>query len=79
MTSNRVARQRERDPVVGKTVSRFCDDYDVSEATFYRWKQAGLSPDVLQPAGPGGRQIITPEAEARWLQRRTALAAVAAE
>jgi hypothetical protein len=62
----------------GKTVREFCEDWNISEATFYAWKKAGLAPDVVQPAGPGGRQLITPEAEQEWKKARRAPAAVAA-
>jgi hypothetical protein len=59
----------------GKSISEFCRAYDIGRATFYNWKKLGLAPAVVQPAGPGGWQIITPEAEAAWKARHTALAA----
>jgi hypothetical protein len=73
LASNRANRYRERDPAAGKTVAQFCDEYDVSPATFYRWKLLGIAPAVLQPAGPGGWQLITPESEEVWKARRSAL------
>jgi hypothetical protein len=56
----------------GKTIAEFCSDWDIGRATFYLWKKQGLAPAVTQPAGPGGRVIITPESEAQWKARHTA-------
>ena len=57
-----------RDPTVGG----FCQRKGISRSTFNRWKRKGLAPDVVQPAGPGGKQTITPEAEDAWDLRYTA-------
>jgi hypothetical protein len=61
----------------GKTVREFCEDWNISEATFYAWKKAGLAPAVHQPAGVGGRQLITPEAEQEWKKARQSAPATA--
>jgi hypothetical protein len=73
----KTATQRERSPAtgVGKTITQFCRDWDIGKATFYLWKKQGLAPAVTQPAGPGGRALITPASEAAWAARHTTLAA----
>jgi hypothetical protein len=75
--SSRIAKRsrRRHRSLTGKTVDEFCAAYDVSPATFYRWKLQGNAPAVWQPGGPGGRQIITPESEDAWKRAHTALAA----
>jgi hypothetical protein len=62
-------------PGSGKTISQFCADWGICRATFYNWKEEGRAPAVVQPAGPGGWQLITPEAEEAWKARHSALAA----
>jgi hypothetical protein len=62
-------------PRAGKTVAEFCASYTISRRTFDNWKRKGIAPAVTQPAGPGGRQVITTEAEAEWKRRFTALVA----
>jgi hypothetical protein len=57
---------------VGKTDREFCVDYNIANRTFYRWKQAGIAPAVTQPAGPGGRVILTREAEDEGRRLRSA-------
>jgi hypothetical protein len=69
--------QRDLPSHVGKTIAQFCRDYDIGRATFFKWRQQGLGPAIMQPAGPRGRVVITPEAEAAWKVRHTALAPAA--
>jgi transposase-like protein len=57
-----------------KTIAEFCRAYDISEATFFNWRKRGLSPSLTQPI-PGGRALITPESEAAWKAKYTAVAA----
>jgi len=57
-----------------KTIAEFCRAFDISEATFFAWRKKGLAPALLQPI-PGGRALITPESEAAWVARFTAIAA----
>jgi hypothetical protein len=70
------AAQRERNPAtaVGKTITQFCRDWDIGNATYYLWRKQGRAPAVTQPAGPGGRALITPASEAAWAARHTTLA-----
>jgi hypothetical protein len=60
----------------GKSISEFCRTWNIGRATFYNWRKLGLAPAVTQPAGPGGRAIITPESEEAWKRAHTSLAAV---
>jgi hypothetical protein len=59
----------------GRTVSEFCAAYTISRRTFEVWKKKGIAPKVVQPAGPGGRQLITTDAEDAWKRQFTGLAA----
>jgi hypothetical protein len=60
---------------LGKSVDEFCAAYGISRSTFETWRRARppLGPAELQPI-PGGRIIITEEAEAAWKERHTAIA-----
>jgi hypothetical protein len=60
----------------GKSPAEFCATYGISRSTYEEWQRRGIGPAVLQPI-PGGRVIITDQAEADWLAKRTAFAAVA--
>jgi hypothetical protein len=62
----------------GKTIAQFCLHWRISKRTFHRWKLAGIGPVVIQPFGPGGRSIITPDNEAAWARAHARLAAVIA-
>jgi hypothetical protein len=57
----------------GRTIAEFCAAYDIGRSTWYDWASKGLTPQVLQPAGPKGRAFITPEAEAAWKAQHTGL------
>jgi hypothetical protein len=68
-----------RSPAVprgGLSPGEFCAKYSVSRSTLESWRRKGLAPREVQPI-KGGRILITSEAEAEWLQKHTALAAVA--
>jgi len=60
---------------LGKSVDEFCRAYGISRSTFENWRRCDppLGPVELQPI-PGGRIIITEEAEAEWKKRHTAIA-----
>jgi hypothetical protein len=58
----------------GKSIQEFCVSYGIGRSTFNNWRRKGLGPAVTQPV-PGGRVLITEEAEAEWKRRFTALAA----
>jgi hypothetical protein len=60
----------------GKSVSEFCIAWGISRSTFEGWRRLGVGPEEIQPV-PGGRILISEEAENAWKARRTALAAVA--
>jgi hypothetical protein len=62
----------------GKSVREFCQAYGIGRATFYNWKKLGIAPAIVQPAGPRGWQIITPEAEGDWKKARSTPVAAAA-
>jgi hypothetical protein len=57
-----------------KSIAEFCRDYGISRGTFARWQQTGVGPAVTRPV-PGGRVLITSEAEAAWKGAHTALTA----
>jgi hypothetical protein len=59
----------------GKSVAEFCASIGISRSTFETWRRRGIGPGELQPI-PGGRIIITEEAEAAWREKFTTLAAV---
>jgi hypothetical protein len=67
-----------RQPVVraGLSIAEFCRLYGVAPRTFYNWRKRGVAPAVTQPAGPGGKVIITDEAQQAWRRAHTGLAAV---
>jgi hypothetical protein len=50
----------------GKSVAEFCETWGISLSTFENWQRRGVGPRVVQPAGPGGRRLITDEEETRW-------------
>jgi len=56
-----------------KTIREFCQAWDISEATFFLWRKGGRAPALTQPF-PGGRAMISPEAEADWKKKFTAVA-----
>jgi hypothetical protein len=58
----------------GKSIAEFCQAYGISRSTWNNWQKAGLGPAVTQPV-PGGRVLITAEAEDEWKRRHTAIAA----
>jgi transposase-like protein len=60
-----------------KTIAEFCRDYDISPATFFNWRKAGVAPALTQPL-PGGRALITPESEAAWKDKYTSIPATTA-
>ena len=60
----------------GKSPAEWCRQYGISRSTFNNWKRKNIGPAVTQPAGPGGKQIITDESDADWRRAHTALAAV---
>ena len=47
-----VAKLREADRLIGqgKTVEQICKELDVTDATYYRWRQkyGGMSPDMIK-------------------------------
>ena len=63
------ARRAVRDPGVGETISEFCASEKIAPSTFHLWRKSGRAPDVFQPAGPGGRARILPEAKTAWRAR----------
>jgi hypothetical protein len=65
------ARRVRKDPACGKTPDQFCDTWGISRSTWNNWQKRRTGPAVTQPAGPRGRQIITPEAEAEWARQYT--------
>jgi hypothetical protein len=88
MAQNKIEQERERkrkarekarkealarQPRKGKSVAQFCAAYNISRSTFEEWRRRKppLGPAELQPI-PGGRIIITEQAEADWAAQRTA-------
>jgi hypothetical protein len=71
--SRRISRSPEV-PRAGKSPAEFCAAYGISRSTFEDWRRRGLGPAELQPI-PGGRIIITEEAETAWKAKATSLAA----
>jgi hypothetical protein len=64
----------------GKTIEEFCRVYGLTRGTFYRWKDNGRAPALLNPSGePKGWQIITAEAEHEWRQKFSKKTAAAAD
>jgi hypothetical protein len=51
-----------RDP----TINGFCCRKGISRSTWNNWRRQGKTPRYVQPAGPGGKITIPPEAEADW-------------
>jgi len=47
-----VAKLREADRLIGqgKTIEQVCKEIDVTDATYYRWRQkyGGMSPDMVK-------------------------------
>jgi hypothetical protein len=70
------AKRIPRGPRLGKSPAQFCEAYGISRSTFEEWRRRGLGPAELQPI-PGGRIIISEQAEREWLAKRIAPAAVA--
>jgi hypothetical protein len=60
----------------GKSISEFCQAWNISRRTFDNWRKRGLAPGVVQPGGPGGRAIITPQSEEAWARRHTTIAGI---
>jgi hypothetical protein len=54
----------DRDP----SVAGFCARKGISRATYINNRKRGRGPREIQPM-PGGRIVITPEAEAEWENR----------
>ncbi len=57
------------------SISRFCARHDISRATYYNLRQAGLGPREMRI---GARVLITAEAAAAWRREREAASAVVA-
>ncbi len=55
----------------GKTPAQFRATWGICPSRWYRLKARGLAPAVVQPAGPGGRCLITAEDESAWVRART--------
>jgi hypothetical protein len=74
------AKALAEEPRKGKSVAEFCAAWGVSRSTFEEWRRRKppLGPAELQPI-PGGRIIITEQAEAEWAAQRTAQPAAPAE
>lgn len=64
-------------PTAGQTPQQFRTEFGISRSGWDSLKRRGLTPDILQPAGPGGRQIITPENRAKWIREHTVPATAA--
>jgi hypothetical protein len=60
----------------GKSIVEFCQAWGISRRTYDNWQRKGLGPAVVQPGGPGGRAIITPQSEEAWARRHTAIAGI---
>jgi hypothetical protein len=60
-----------------KSVAEFCETHGISRSTYEAWRRLGVGPREIQPV-PGGRILISEQAELEWLAKRAALAAVAA-
>jgi hypothetical protein len=43
----------------------------MSLAQYARLRALGLGPAEIQPSGPGGKTMITPQAEDEWRERHT--------
>jgi hypothetical protein len=56
----------------GKSVAEFCAAYGISRSTFENWARKGVGPAIMQPM-PGGRKLITQEAEDQWKRTHTAI------
>ena len=57
------------------SISRFCARHDISRATYYNLRQAGLGPREMRI---GTRVLITVEAAAAWRREREAASSVVA-
>jgi len=57
------------------SISRFCARHDISRATYYNLRQAGLGPREMRI---GARVLITAEAAAAWRREREAASSVVA-
>ena len=62
-----------------KSVTEWCAFRRVGRTTWYRWEALGLTPKVLQPAGPKGMKRVTREADTAWLELMYGPAPVPAE
>jgi hypothetical protein len=51
------------------TIAAFCEKYDFTRQHFWEMDKRGEAPDKLRVGKRGIR--ITPDAEARWVERRT--------
>jgi hypothetical protein len=57
-----------------KSIAEFCRSHGVSRRTFENWRAAGVAPALTQPI-PGGRILISEQAEQAWLLKYTEFAA----
>jgi hypothetical protein len=71
--------KRDEPSVAGDdpSVAGFCSRKGISRATYYNLRKRGCGPREVQPV-PGGRIVITPEAERDWEKRFSKPAAAAA-
>jgi len=51
-----------------KSINEFCASHGISRKTFDNWVKAGKGPRLLRPV-PGGRILITDDAERDWLRQ----------
>jgi hypothetical protein len=61
-----MARREAARPARDPSINGFCNRWGISRSTFNNWNQRGIGPRVTQPAGPGGRGLISEEDEDNW-------------
>ncbi len=64
-------KRRENNRRMASTVSEFCTDHGICNASFYNMKKKGLAPDVFYV---GNKPLVSHEASARWRKRMEELA-----